>query len=72
MQAGPPFVAQVTSKGGFRRRDWRETSLVPLHYGYAGPRLRPPWTVPLKASTQNVPFRFEPYVNLAIAVPPEE
>ncbi|SEC55961.1 hypothetical protein SAMN05216483_1938 [Streptomyces sp. 2131.1] len=31
-----------------------------------------PWTVPLEKNTQNVPFRFEPYVNLAVEESPEE
>lgn len=41
MQAGPVFVVQVTSEGGFRRKKWREITMVPLHFGYAGPQLRP-------------------------------
>ncbi|MBW3704705.1 hypothetical protein GTY83_12250 [Streptomyces sp. SID4928] len=38
---GRCFVVHITSEGGFRRRKWRETSEVPLHFGYAGPRIRP-------------------------------
>jgi hypothetical protein len=30
------------------------------------------WTAPLERNTQNVPFRFEPYVNLVVEGSPEE
>ncbi|GAA2998188.1 hypothetical protein Sfulv_41560 [Streptomyces fulvorobeus] len=72
MQAGPVFVAYITSEAGFRRRKWRETSGVPPHFGYATARSRPLGRNLTGNGTQNVPFRFELYVNLAAAWLPEE
>lgn len=72
MQAGPVFVAQVTSEAGFRCRKWRETSGVPPHFGYATERLQPLDRIHSGKYTQNVPFRFELYVNLAADGLPEE
>ncbi|ARF64249.1 hypothetical protein B1H20_24860 [Streptomyces violaceoruber] len=64
---GRCFVVHITSKGGFRRRKWRETSEVPLHFGYAGPwvtALRPyPLAIRYWLDTDERAPPVRPYVN---------
>ena len=72
MQAGPVFVVHITSKAGFRRMKWRETSKVPLPFGYARPVLWPPGPYLFPGQGENGALRFEHGVNLRAAGSPEE
>ncbi len=72
MQAGPVFVVHITSEAGFRRMKWRETSGVPLHFGYARPWERPPGPYLFSDLGENEALGFERGVNPIAAGSPEE